>query len=650
MRAALRVIVLLSVTRAAWAAVTPEATSPANPRLERKEVGPVLDRVLADKRFGFCHDPKYPLTADELEWCAIAPAKDARCPAFREACAQGAKAELIERRRPIEVTLPTLPYAVGVVLWVLLGLVVALLIALIVRNMIGERPQHQEVQVEAGDDGALTAEQIRARIVETDVARLLERAAAAAAAGDYGDAMADTYAALLRKLEGADIVRVEAHRTNGDHVRDVGRKTPALRQGVSEVVRTVEEVEFGGAPPTADRYGAIRERVLAVVRAQLAPLASLLLLAGALLGLGGLAGCQSERASWDDSPSGRAAVLAFLKDYGFDARERITSLAKIDHTVDQLIVTPTTAVLDDGWKSLESWVASGGTLIAAGVDHLPPWIGVERAHDKVVHSSAPVLLDELAAQRFGRLRIVIPAGDVLKPSGDVPLVYRGSAPYAVERSLGDGRVIVLADDHLFKNASLTIADNARFVSELVRAGGVHVELAGELTGLAATTPLSSVKRGRLAPVLCQLFALTILFFLYKGAHFGRPVDPLSTARRAFSEHARSAGLQYAHARASRLALELYGAYAFERLRDRLNVGGGRSLSAMAEAVAARTGRPLGEVMRVLVEAREGVEQVGGGVDAAVASTPNDLPLLRNVATLVAETSAPRRGNTKETTP
>jgi hypothetical protein len=647
MRAALTVFVLLALAHAAGAA-TPEGTSPTNPRLEHKKVGPVLDRVLADKRFGFCHDPKYPLTAEELEWCAIAPAKDTRCPAFQQACEQGAKAQLVERRRPIEVTLPVLPRVAGIVLWGLLIAVVVLLIVVIVRNMIGERPERAEVEVEAGDDGALTAEQIRARIVETDVARLLERAAAAAAAGDYASAMTDTYAALLRKLEGADIVRVEAHRTNGDHVRDVARKTPALRQGVSEVVRTVEEVEFGGAPPTADRYGAVRERVLAVVRAQLTALPALLLLAASLLGVGALAGCQAERASWDDSPSGRAAVLAFLKEYGFDARERITSLVKIDHTVDQLIVTPTTPAHDDDWKALESWVASGGTLIAAGVDRLPPWIGVERAHDKVVRTSAGVSLDELALHRFGSMHIVIPAGDVLKPSADMALAYRGSAPYVVERSLGDGRVVVLADDHLFTNASLMIADNARFVSELVRAGGVHVELAGELTGLAATTPLSSVKRGRLAPVLIQLLALTILFFLYKGAHFGRPVDPLTTERRAFSEHARSAGLQYAHARASRLALELYGAYAFERLRDRLNVGGGRSLSAMAEAVAARTERPLGEVMRILVEAREGVEQVGGGADAAVVSTPNDIPLLKQLATLVAETSAPKRPNTKET--
>ena len=39
------------------------------------------------------------------------------------------------------------------------------------------------------------------------------------------------------------------------------------------------------------------------------------------------------------------------------------------------------------------------------------------------------------------------------------------------------------------------------------------------------------------------------------------------------------------------------------MRERLNLAGGKGLLAVAEEVATRTGRPLGEVMRVLVESR-----------------------------------------------
>jgi len=143
--------------------------------------------------------------------------------------------------------------------------------------------------------------------------------------------------------------------------------------------------------------------------------------------------------------------------------------------------------------------------------------------------------------------------------------------------------------------------------------------------------------GRLAPAILQLLLLIVLFFVYKGAHFGRPVDPIASSRRAFSEHARAIGMQYGRRRAGRHALEIYGSYALDRMRERLNLTGGKGLLAVAEEVATRTGRPLGEVMRVLVESRPPNKRPDDPERDALAQEANaakDLATLRDIATLL----------------
>ena len=106
-----------------------------------------------------------------------------------------------------------------------------------------------------------------------------------------------------------------------------------------------------------------------------------------------------------------------------------------------------------------------------------------------------------------------------------------------------------------RTGSLIVRGQARMLTEVLRPGGPNLELAGELTGLVSVNPIDSVHRGRLAPALLQLALLVILYFVYKGAHFGRPVDPIAASRRRFSEHARAIGLLYGRNRAGRHALD-----------------------------------------------------------------------------------------------
>jgi len=59
-------------------------------------------------------------------------------------------------------------------------------------------------------------------------------------------------------------------------------------------------------------------------------------------------------------------------------------------------------------------------------------------------------------------------------------------------------------------------------------------------------------------------------------------------------------------------LASYGHYVIERLRERVALPGDKGLIALAEAVAVRTGRSPGEVMRLLMEAREDAPSPPGG--------------------------------------
>jgi hypothetical protein len=93
---------------------------------------------------------------------------------------------------------------VRLLLWLVVVLLVAYIIYLIAKHTLKQRPSADDedaitVATADGEDPAAAA----ARLVETDVQRLLERARAAAAAGDFFAAVGDAYAALLRKLEGS---------------------------------------------------------------------------------------------------------------------------------------------------------------------------------------------------------------------------------------------------------------------------------------------------------------------------------------------------------------------------------------------------------------------------------------------------------------
>ena len=647
-RALLGVCILVGLSGAALAA-EPAASTQAKPLPEPAQA---VREIFASQHFQFCHEPSYPLTPAEKAWCDLGAGDSTQaCPKLREACKNDALAKQIELREPISFHLPELGLPVRLLLWILLGLGVAMLVFALVRHFLDHQAKDDVVGTQAPDSAEEARAAVLARQVETDVQRLLERARAEAMVGDFRAAIGSAYAALLRRLEGAGLVHVEPDQTNGDYVRRVRSERPAIARQMAEVVDAVESVQFGRQTVTREGFDGVWTRVTGLLAERIGVV---LVLAGLLMF--GVA-CGQPRAEWEHSPSGHAGVIEYLGKRGFNVHERLLSVAKIndsksndsksndskcsdgkcnDVKAEQLVLLPGAHLGDEEWKAVRAWIVVGdhSLVVAGGRRELPDWIGAHIV-EKQAARPEPVALGDAESKRWGALRVRVPEANYLegKPGSRIVLT-RKQSPYAAERWIGraesddeddeSSRVLVLADDFLFRNASLLVADNAAALDDLLRDGGTNVELAGDLTGLVSSNPIESVRRGRLGPAMLQLTAFLLVFFVAKGARFGRPTHSSRTHRREFAEHVRALGLHYARARGERLALGFMGTYASERLRERCGLRVDRSLSGLAEAVATRTGRPVGAVMRLLLEARDAGKGVPAEKDARDLETVSEL--------------------------
>ncbi len=630
----------------AGATVAPDPAQPAQRTASQREVQEILDQP----RYKFCHAPNYPLHADDADWCLPVGNPNASCQSYPDACKHGiawtfggrgrlrkpsganggqeqtepAKAD--EEPEPFE--LPRLDWLGSAILYLLgaiaIGGLIFGLIYLVIYRAKDPDPDEDEA---AKDESPASAAAARGPI-ETDVERLLARARACAARGEFDRALDFLYAALLRRLDGDGLIRIRPWRTNGDYLRDL-RARPDLHGDVRAIVREIERVQFGAEDASQPLFASLYEKVTPIVSRALAAIALLLM-------VGGLSACgdKASRGSPDDAPTGRHAVEELLTRSGLPVRPRLAPIAKLGDESATLLILSGVHLDAKNWDTLLDWVKKGHTLVvASGTHHLPSELGLDEHETGAPDGDARVPSDQLRA--FGDLHVRLPDDRWLELRGGTatPLLMRGDKPYAAAVVLGEGAVIVLADDHLLENVSLAVADNAAFLVTVMKSGkGDKIAVADETTGQAAKSPAASVTRSKLAPFTLQLALLFGLFLLYKGAAFGTLRDPPSARRREFVEHVRALGAQYAKARATRHAVALYATWALDRMRE---VGGKGSLSQLADAIARRTGRPLGETMRLILEARAVRDESGRQ------QSPEDLLLMRELGQLMHELGGTR---------
>jgi hypothetical protein len=300
-----------------------------------------------------------------------------------------------------------------------------------------------------------------------------------------------------------------------------------------------------------------------------------------------------------------------FEQHGVKMKRRSEPLSQLDRPL-ALVLLPEASLDEEAWKDVLAWVKQkGGHLVLAGVSPLPAELEQHLAADPDASTSVRV---SPGLRWLGHPEISLPPGAQILPDdvdGGVrvlegPVLIRNGSTVMTERSFGEGKVVVVADERLFTNAALVASDDATLALAVLYRSSIaperEVELCDAWTGAGAQTPMESVSHAHLTPVVLQLFALVGLLFLWKGRAFARFRDPPAEGRRAFADHARALGVTYERSHAARHVTGLYAVWALERLRERVHRAGRQGLIPLAEAIAARTGRPEGEVMAVLAEA------------------------------------------------
>lgn len=664
---------------AAWLSATLLAAEP----VDAPSVGRQVSRILEQERYLFCAEGNdyRPSTAD-LRFCGLASAVEQRCPGFAAVCERGvdfdfdfdrdasyepSEADAGEAeeepgkvnegayREIEEFELPNLGNFAKVLMWLLIiGAFVAIAVV-IAKNLIRAREEDEpelEPEPDAGES-LIAARAAAMRAVETDVQRLLARADQAAARGDYQAAINDVYAALLRRLEGGQLIAVEHWKTNGDYLGEL-RSRPPLRDEVREIVREVEQVQFGAAPAEQGRYVGVRNKVLAVIGR--AALGFVLLFGSATL-----LGCPLFRdpdalpssaalAGLGSGPAGARAVGELLLVHDIDASHRTRSLDELARSDNAIILLDDVELLDDGWDTLIRWVEEdGGTLVIATGKDFPRELGIDYA---VFDSANPALTPGLDYYYFSQLDLLAPPGRVLglgagASNHSEQLLTRHPSettdtwtydvieprPYAVRRALGDGEIVVFAEPDMLTNVGISVADNATFLINLLHSRDItEVEFVDRYTGAGADSPFESVGNAKLGGLFLQILLFLALLYAAVGIPFARLRDPKGQARRSFVEHVRTLGQRYAQARASRYVAGLYSAWALDRLRERLLLGSARGLHPLAQAIASRTGRDEASVMKLLLAAHE----IRDNSQHSTRGSAADLELMRQLGKLLDE--------------
>jgi hypothetical protein len=272
-------------------------------------------------------------------------------------------------------------------------------------------------------------------------------------------------------------------------------------------------------------------------------------------------------------------------------------LARNGHAVGRLRVTPRNAelppsatavvleppeVLKPDTAALESFVRSGGRLIAGGTDTtwLAPIVGRLEASDQGVVVARPLAPEPEVAgvrsvvttgaaswERLGRARAI------LGTTG---------RPVAAVADVGRGRIVLLADDSMLSNALLAKADNARFSLGIAGPPRRDVLFFENYHGYgtASRTGLSALPANWRAAILLGFLAV-IVYMLARGRRLGPP----ELEQREFDPPRR----EYVEAMGGILARTRAPGEALEPLRAevRRRLGGPETPEAIAEAARAR---------------------------------------------------------------
>lgn len=568
------------------------AAVPAAAALDPDAAEADVRAIRAKKGDAFCKKPVKPLPPRAVALCPLAKEIEG-CEGFAAACAA---LEKHDTPKPPPSWLVNLLRALGpiakVLVWTLVVVLAVVIVVPLVRAFLKRRRDRKVEDAEP-------AKAIEAQAPETplddalaisDAELLLRKASEHEARGELDRAVFAYLGAALRALDLRGAIRIARHRTNGEYVRSCNdaEAKPPLR----EIVRAVDDVQFGKRAPSSETVAKVKARAVALVRG--VPLALLVMVLS--LGCGGLGGPPAPFAD----PGGDDLLVELLKRQGAKVA-RPGPLAAIplpgspskDETDDDASEPPVLVVdfartpLDEETTDhLVRWVKRGGTLIAVS----SPWEWPKAFAAKDAFATSPEITvttwDDEDERTFSG-KLAHPA--VFRWDGGFPLARTlDQETHVAMRELGKGKVVGFASNDLFTNAGLARKGNAAaMIAILETLGSRDFRIARPEDGTAPpNNPFAALARAGLGLGLWHALIATILLFLAVGTRLVRATPTPPPRRRAFVEHVEATGALWARTRLAAHALAAYARWADERIRARMP----RGAHDVPGFLAQRTGR------------------------------------------------------------
>jgi uncharacterized protein DUF4350 len=270
------------------------------------------------------------------------------------------------------------------------------------------------------------------------------------------------------------------------------------------------------------------------------------------------------------------------------------------------------------WPPL-SWVEAGGAavLLFGGTGSEPCQLSADVRVPARVAVDAACAGPHQVAGDLGPRTLDVAGLAAFVDAGDWTVRARvGERPFVLERRLGDGVVVVVADAGFLSNASLDRADAAPLAVDLVRAYGVPVFDEHELGPVAGGGTLAYLARSPALGVFLGL-ALTGVLFAWQGALVpARQVEERDLGAPRLDAFVDAVAALYARSGDHARVLARYRTLTVRRLQRRF----GLAADAPAAAVRARLRRhvPTDPAAVELLFAEDGAVSEAGLRDAACA--------------------------------
>lgn len=288
-----------------------------------------------------------------------------------------------------------------------------------------------------------------------------------------------------------------------------------------------------------DDWGRTRRRV---IRASIGALGAVVLLniAGYLLDSASGARRGPESSSYTTSATGLAAYADLLARAGHPIQRLRAEVTEAPPHPDATLV-----LLDPGpataaeARSLAAFVDDGGRLVTGG-HTAPEWL-----EETVVEppewspsggDSAGVAAPTPEVAGVGEVA-ADGTGSWSDPASGLPVLAADGTPIVTAETVGEGRVVMLADTSILHNELLDDSDNAAVGLRMAGEAGRPVVFAESVHGYGQAEGLGAIPQ-RWLWTLGGIFLATLVYMVARGRRLGPPEDtarPLPPPRRAYAD-------------------------------------------------------------------------------------------------------------------